>query len=87
MYRKDRKGMTFKYCDVPPVKKLYNYQLVNILVIGSSTECRTTVTNCLITFRMNSMPRANCTTSMPLTTATSIPSIPLKIENTSNARM
>ena len=76
--------MTFKYCDVPPVKKLYNYQLVNILVIGSSTECRTTVTNCLITFRMNSMPRADSTISIPPTAATPLPSMLLKKKNKSN---
>ena len=89
MYRKDRKGMTFKYCDTPPQvkKKLYLYQHVSILVMGLSTECQTTITNCLITFRMNSMPRTNYTISMPLTTAISIPSIPLKIKNMYNACM
>ena len=39
MYRKDRKGMTFKYCDSLPIKKAYIYQLVNVLLMGSSTEC------------------------------------------------
>ena len=39
MYRKDRKGMTFKYCDSLPIKKVYIYQLVNVLLMGSSTEC------------------------------------------------
>ena len=86
MYRKSRKRMTFKFCDapLPPIKKLQSIKHVNVLVMGSSTECPTTLTNCLITFRMNSMPRAKSTLSMPPTSATPIPSICLKIWSTSD---
>ena len=84
MYRKSRKIMTCKFWDAPPIKKLYMYQHVNVVVLGSSTECPTTLTNCLITFRMNSMPRAKSTLSMSPTSATPIPSISLKTCSTSD---
>ena len=85
MYRKSMKRMTFKFCDPPHKKKKYKAgKHVNVLVMGSSTECPTALTNCLITFRMNSMPRAKSTLSMPPTSATPIPSICLKIWSTSD---
>ena len=53
MYRKSMKRMTFKFCDPPHKKKKYKaVKHVNVLVMGSSTECPTALTNCLITFRM-----------------------------------
>ena len=76
MYRKSMKRMTFKFCDPPHKKKKYKaVKHVNVLVMGLSTECQTTLTNCLITFRMKNMPRANSTISMPPRAATPIPSI------------
>ena len=68
----------------PPIKKLYIYQHVNVLVMGSSAECSTTITNCLITFRMNSMPRADSTILTSPTAATPLPSMLLKKKNKSN---
>ena len=67
--------MTFKFCDAPRYKNYMNVKHVNVPVMGSSTECPKTVTNCLITFRMKNMPRANSTISMPPRAATPIPSI------------
>ena len=99
MHRKSRKRMTFKFCDapLPPIKKLQSIKHVNVLVMGSSTEYPTTITNCLITFRMKNMPRANWSISMqPIAmhwlqmqcnqcnTATPIPSILLKKEKKPN---
>ena len=67
------------------VKKNYtNVKHVNVPVMGSSTECPTTLTNCLITFRMNNMPRENSTISMPPRAATPIPSILPKKEKKPN---
>ena len=59
MYRKSRKRMNYKFCDAPQLKKMMYIKPVNVLVMGSSTECPTTLTNCLITFRMKNMSRAN----------------------------
>jgi len=68
--------MTFKFCEARPrLKKYTSIKHVSVLVMGSSTECPTTLTNCLITFRKKNMPRANCTISMPPTAATPIPSM------------
>ena len=53
--------------------------------MGSSTQCPTTLTNCLITFRMKNMPRANCTISMTPRTATPMPSMLLKKEKQPNS--
>ena len=76
MYRKSMKRMTFKFCDPPHKKKKYKaVKHVNVLVMGSSTECPTALTNCLITFRMKNMPRTNRTLSMPRKAAIPIPSI------------
>ena len=70
---------------MPPVKKNYvTVKHVNVLVMGSSSECPTTLTNYLITFRMNSMPRADSTISIPPTAATPLPSMLLKKKNKSN---
>ena len=79
MYRKSRKRMNFKFCDAPLLKKLH-IKHINVLVMSSYTECPTTLTNCLITFRMKNMPRANSTISMPPTAATPIPWMLLKKE-------
>ena len=78
--------MTFKFCDAhPPHQKNYtSITHVNVLVMGSSTECPTTLTNCLITFRMKNMPRANCTISMPPRAVIQIPSILPKKEKKPN---
>ena len=67
------------------VKKNYtNVKHVNVPVMGSSTECPTTLTNCLITFRMKNMPRSNSTVSMPPSTAVPISSLlPKKEKKTS----
>ena len=54
---------------------LMSMKHVNVLLMGSSTECPTTLTSCLITFRMKNMPRANSTISMQPTAATPIFSI------------
>ena len=78
MYRKSRKTMTFKFCVAASIKKLYIYQHVNVLVMGSSTECPTILINCLIIFRMKSILRVNRSISMPTMTAMSIPSKLLK---------
>ena len=72
--------MTFKFCNAPRYKNYTIVKHANVPVMGSSTECPTTITNCLITFRMKNMPRANSTISMPRA-AIPIPSLLLKKEN------
>ena len=70
--------MTFKFCDAPLLKNYISIKHVNVLVMGSSTECSTILTNCLIIFRMKSIPRVNWSVSMPPTSTIRIPSMPLK---------
>ena len=72
--------MTFNFCDAPRYKNYTNVKHVNVPVMGSSTERPKTVTNCLITFRMKNMPRANSTISMTRA-AIPIPSLLPKKEN------
>ena len=75
IYRKSRKSMTFKFHEPPSRLKNYtSIKHVNVLVIRSSTECPTSLTNCLITFRMKSIPRVCQSISMPPMTATPIQS-------------
>ena len=66
--------MTFKFCDAPLLKNYISIKHVNVLVMGSSTECPTILTNCLIIFRMKSIPRVCQSISMPPMTATPIQS-------------
>ena len=70
--------MTFKFCDAPVLKYYMSIKHVNVLVMGSSTECPTILTNCLIIFRMKSILRVNWSISMPTMTAIPIPSKLLK---------
>ena len=72
--------MTFKFCDAFSLKNYKSVKHVNVLVMVSSTECPTTLTSCLITFRMKIIPRVIWSLSMPLITATPIPSMLLKKE-------
>ena len=44
--------MTFKFCVAASIKKLYIYQHVNVLVMGSSSEYPTKLSNCLVNFRI-----------------------------------
>ena len=80
--------MTFKFCDAfPHHPQLKNYtpiKHVNVLVMGSSTECPTTLTSCLITCRMKCIPRVNLSILMPPMTVTPMPSMLLKKEKKPN---
>ena len=75
MYRKIGKERLSNFV-MHSVKKNYtNVKHVNVPVMGSSTECPTTLTNCLITFSMKNMSRANSTISMSPSTAVPISSL------------
>ena len=65
--------MTFKFCDAPLLNNYISLKHINVLVAGSSTECPTILTNCLIIFRMKSIPRVNWSISMPPTSTVPIP--------------